>query len=83
VSVIIEPLRRPGARSGHSGAAARSGSERGDDGEEFAAVPDRGHTDADQIVGRQLRQHLFVDIIVTESGLVPFLDELRSRRLKQ
>ena len=33
-------------------------------------MADRGHADADQVVGRQLRQHLGVDIVVAKSGLV-------------
>jgi len=35
-------------------------------------MADRGHTDADQVVGRQRRQHLTVDIIVAKCGRVLF-----------
>jgi hypothetical protein len=42
----------------------------GDRLEQLAAVADRGHAKADQVIGRQLRQHLGIDIVVAESGLV-------------
>ena len=35
-------------------------------------MADRGHTDADQVVGRQRRQHLTIDIIVAKCGRVLF-----------
>ena len=35
---------------------------------QFAAVTDRGHADADQVVGRQLRKHFAIDIVVAETG---------------
>jgi hypothetical protein len=33
-------------------------------------MADRGHADADQVVGRQLREYLGVDIVVTKRLLV-------------
>ena len=38
--------------------------------EELAAMADRRHADADQVVGGQLGQYLGVDIVVAESLLV-------------
>jgi hypothetical protein len=38
----------------------------------LAPVTDRGHADADQVVGRQLRQHFAIDIIVAECRRVLF-----------
>jgi hypothetical protein len=35
-------------------------------------MADRGHADADQVVGRQLRQHFAIDIIVAECRRVSF-----------
>jgi len=40
--------------------------------EELAAMADRGHADADQVVGRQRRQHLAIDIIVAECRRILF-----------
>ena len=36
----------------------------------FAAVTDRGHADADQVVGHQLRKYFAIDIVVVECGRV-------------
>ena len=33
-------------------------------------MADRGHTDADQVLSRQLRQNLGIDIVVAKCGLV-------------
>jgi hypothetical protein len=41
-------------------------------GKQPATVADRGHADADQIVGRQLRQHFAIDIVVAECRRVLF-----------
>jgi hypothetical protein len=41
-------------------------SQGGDRGQQLAPVTDRGHADADQVVGRQLRQYLGIDIIVVK-----------------
>ena len=38
-------------------------------------MADRGHADADQVVGRQRRQHFAIDIIVAECGRVLFEPE--------
>jgi hypothetical protein len=38
----------------------------GDRGQQLAAMTDRVHAEADQVLSRQLRQHLAVDIIVAE-----------------
>ena len=35
-------------------------------------MADRGHADADQVVGRQLRQHFAIDIVVAECRRVLF-----------
>ena len=48
----------------------RCSAERSDRGQQLAAMADRGHADADQVVGRQLRQHLGVDVVVAERLLV-------------
>ena len=37
-----------------------------DRGQQLAAMADRGYADADQVVGRQLRQHFAIDIVVAE-----------------
>ena len=42
----------------------------GNRGKELAAVADRTHPDADQVLRRQLRQNLGIDIVVAEGGLV-------------
>jgi hypothetical protein len=39
---------------------------------ESAAMADRGHADADQVIGRQLRQHFAIDIVVVERRRVLF-----------
>jgi hypothetical protein len=44
----------------------------GDRGQQLVAVADRGHADADQFVGRQLRQHFAIDIVVAECRRVLF-----------
>ena len=44
----------------------------GDRGQQLAAMADRGHADADQVVGRQLRQHIAIDIVVAECRRVLF-----------
>src|SRR5271169_5078035 len=44
----------------------------GDRGQQLAAMADRGYADADQVVGRQLRQHLAIDIVVAECRRVLF-----------
>ena len=55
-----------------SGAAAvtavgrRRGAERGDGVEQLAAMPDRGNAKILEILRRQLRQHLPVDLVVAE-----------------
>jgi len=41
-------------------------------GEQLAPVADRGHADADQVVGRHLRQHFAIDIVVAESRRILF-----------
>jgi hypothetical protein len=58
-----------GASRGNGG---RWGAERSNCGEELAAMADRTHADADQVVGRQLRQRLAIDIVVAEGGRVLF-----------
>ena len=60
-----------GAELGYRGAPSsrsngRLGAERDDGGEQLAAVADRGHAKADQVVGRQLPQYLGVDIVIKE-----------------
>ena len=35
-------------------------------------MADRGYADADQVVGRQLRQHFAIDIVVVECARVLF-----------
>jgi hypothetical protein len=55
-------------RYGHG----RVGAEGADGGEELTPVADRGHADADQIVGRQMRQHLGIDIVLAKRTLVLF-----------
>ena len=35
-------------------------------------MADRGHADANQVLGRQLRQHFAIDIVVVECGRVLF-----------
>ena len=35
-------------------------------------MADRGHAEADQVLGRQLRQHFAIDIVVAERRLVLF-----------
>ena len=35
-------------------------------------MTDRGHADTDQVVGRQLRKHFAIDIVVVECGRVLF-----------
>src|SRR5271168_1133581 len=44
------------------------GAKRSNRAEELAAMTDRGDADADQVVGRQLRQHIAINIVVAESG---------------
>jgi hypothetical protein len=39
-------------------------------GKQLTTVADRGHTNADQIVCRQFRQHHGVDIVVTERRFI-------------
>src|SRR5271166_2222719 len=41
-----------------------------------AAMADRGHADGDQVVGRQVRQNVSVDLIVAERRLVLSKTEL-------
>jgi hypothetical protein len=53
-------------------AAVPFSAERSNGGKELAPMADRGYADADQVVGRQLRQHLGVDIVVAERLLVLF-----------
>jgi hypothetical protein len=50
----------------------RRGAERGDGGKELATMADRGHADADQVLGRQLLQNFAIDIVVAECGRVLF-----------
>jgi hypothetical protein len=59
-----------GCRRHRSG--GRWGAERRNSSEELAAMADRGHADADQVVGRQLRYHFAIDIIVAECRRVLF-----------
>ena len=54
-----------------AGAGAR-GAECRDGGKELATMADRGHADGDQVVGRQVRQDVAVDIVVVECGRVLF-----------
>jgi hypothetical protein len=56
----------------HHRNGGRWGAERSNCGEELAAMADRTHADADQVVGRQLRQRLAIDIVVAEGGRVLF-----------
>jgi hypothetical protein len=35
-------------------------------------VADRGHADIDQVIGRHLRQHFAIDIVVSEGRRVSF-----------
>ncbi len=58
---------RRGYRSG-----GRRGAERSNCSEQLAAMADRGHADADQVVGRQLRQHFAIDIVIAECSRVSF-----------
>jgi hypothetical protein len=58
----------------------RRSAERSNCGEELAAMTDRSHADADQVVGRQLRQHFVIDIIVSECGRVSFEPQLAQPR---
>ena len=44
----------------------RCSAERSDRGQQLAAMADRGHADADQVLGRQLRQNFAIDIVVAE-----------------
>jgi hypothetical protein len=46
--------------------------ERGDRSQQLAPVADRGHANADQVVGGQLRQHVAIDIIFAEGSPVLF-----------
>jgi hypothetical protein len=48
----------------------RRGVERGDGGQKLAAMTDRGHANADQVLSCQLRQNRGIDVVVTKSGLV-------------
>jgi hypothetical protein len=64
--------RRGIAGCRHHCSGGRRGAERSNCGEELAAMADRGHADADQVVGRQLRQHFVIDIIVAECTRVLF-----------
>jgi hypothetical protein len=56
----------------HHRSGGQCGAERSNRGEELAAMADRGHADADQVVGRQLRQHFAIDIVVPECRRVSF-----------
>jgi hypothetical protein len=60
------------SRCCHDRSARQYGTERSDCGEELTAMADRGHADADQVLGRQRRQHLSIDIIVAECRCVLF-----------
>jgi hypothetical protein len=35
-------------------------------------MADRGHADADQVIGRELRQYFAIDIVVTECRCISF-----------
>jgi hypothetical protein len=71
--ITITGMRSRGiAGSRHHRSDRRCGAERRNCGEELAAMPDRGHPDADQVVGRQLRQHFAIDIVVSERSRVLF-----------
>ena len=48
----------------------RRAAQRGDGGEQLAAVPDRGDAHLLQVVGRQLREHRSIDAVVAERRLV-------------
>jgi len=52
------------------GRQGRAGSQRRNRGEQLAAVPDRGHSEGDQIVSCKLRQHIGVDIVVVKRLVV-------------
>jgi hypothetical protein len=65
-------LRRRIAGWRRQGGGRHFGAERGNGSEELAAVANRGHADADQIFGGELRQHLGVDVIIAERLLVLF-----------
>ena len=59
--------RRLGTTRGRSGAAAQ----RGDGGEQPAAVAHGGHADFPQVVSGELGQHVCPDVVVAERRLVP------------
>ena len=41
-------------------------------------MADRGHADADQVVGCQLRQHFIIDIVVADCRRISFEPSLAS-----
>jgi hypothetical protein len=51
---------------GGSRAGGRRGTKRGNGVEQLAPVADRGHANANQVVGSQLPQYLGVDIVIAE-----------------
>ena len=58
------------------GRGRRGGTERGDGGKEFATMADQRDAEADQVVGRQVRQDVSVDFVVAERRLVLSKTEL-------
>ena len=60
--------RRPDG--GRSRGGGHCGTKRGDSVEQPPAMPDQGDTEILQILGRQAREHFFVDLVIAERLVV-------------